>query len=279
MTQSAPQRLEGRPPFWRDLNVFIAAFAAIAFIAGFAVFVPLSLVLKLVLPARQAELVALPLGYALVAAGLAWRWWQRGLSPRQRNPERERRFQVGHVLLAVFNVTMVAMFLGSSLGAYSLLPRLPQAAGIVVALMSLAPMGVLAGLVMVWSARGTAPAFADTLPVAPGGPRQVPSAQWPAESTPAGRAPSLLVVLAGLVVSSLVLLMAGVFGAIAFSNQQEVYSGIVLPIVFGMYVLYVAIASWLFSKRRGAANWVAWAPVILVIVTSTGSQVIAMLIG
>lgn len=125
MPQAAPQRTEGKPPFWRDLNIFFAAFAAIVFIAGFAVFVPLSLVLKLVLPSRQAELVALPLGYALVAAGLGWRWRQHGLSPRQRTPAGEWRFQAGHVLLAVFNVMTVALFVGTSLGAYSLLPRLP----------------------------------------------------------------------------------------------------------------------------------------------------------
>lgn len=145
--------------------------------------------------------------------------------------------------------------------------------------MSLAPLGVLVGLVMVLSARGTDPAFADTLPAAPGGPPHAPSAKRPAESTRTGSAPSLLVVLAGLVVSSLVLFMAGVFGALAFANDQKLFSGIVLPIAFGLYVLYVAIALWLFTRRSGAAHWVAWAPVILVIVTSTGAQVIAMLIG
>ncbi len=279
MTQATPHGPEGKPPFWRDLNVFVAAFAAIAFVAGFAVFVPLSIVLKLVLPAREAELIALPLGYILVAAGLAWRWRTHGLSPRHRVPARERRFQVGHVLLAVFNVTMVAMFLGTWLGAHSLLPRLPAAAGIVVALMSLAPIGVFAGLVMVWSARGTPPAFPDTVPAALGEQGQAPPANWQPEPTPAERAPSIAGVLVGVVVSSLMLFMAGVFGAIAFTNKQDVFFNIVIPIAVGVYVLYLITVFRLFYNGRGAANWVAWAPVIVVFAMSTVGPMIGMLIG
>ncbi len=278
MEQAAPQRAPSLALPWRDLNVFVASFAAIVSLAGFAIFVPLSLVLKLVLPSRQAELLAWPLGYGLVAVFLCWRWWKHGLSPRQLNPARAGRFRVGHVLLAVFNVTMAVMFLGASLGAYSLLPRMPSAAGMVVGLVSLAPIGVLVGLVMVLSARGTDPAFADTLPVAPGGPQAAPTAKWPVEPAPAGSAPSLLVVLSGLVVSSLVLFMAGVFGALAFANDQKLFSNVVLPIAFGVYVLYVSIALWLLTRRRGAANWVAWTPMILVIMTTTLGPLIAMLV-
>jgi hypothetical protein len=240
------------------------------------VFVPLSLVMKLVLPSHQAELLAWPLGYALVAAGLGWRWWKHGLSPRQLDPARRTRFHLGHVLLAVFNILILAMFLGPWLGIYSMLPRMPGAARMIFALVALAPMGVLLGLVMVWSARGTAPAFADTLPEWAQGPRQVPSAQWPPKPARAGSAPSLLVVLAGLVVSSLMLFMVWIFGALAFANDQKVFSNVVLPIAAGVYAVYVIAAFGLLAKRKGAASWVAWAPVILVTVIAPLGQVIAM---
>ena len=177
MMKAAQQEPDGKSPFWPDLNVFVAASAMLGYLAGLVVFLPLSLLLKLVLPAREAEIFGWPLAYALVAAGLGWLWWKHGLSPRQLNPALARRFKVGHVLLAVFNITMVAMFLGTVRSVYTLLPHMPAAAGIAYTLMYLAPMGVLAAVVMVWSARETAPADADplpTTPAAPTAPRQTP---------------------------------------------------------------------------------------------------------
>ncbi len=278
MTQGTPQKVPRLLPFWRDLNVFIAAFAAVTSFAGFALFVPVSLVMKLILPARQAELLAWPVGYGLVAVFLCWRWWKHGLSPRQLNPARQTRFRLGHALLAFFNVTKVAMFLGASLGIYSLLSRMPDAARMIFGLTSLAPMGLLAGLVMVLSARGAAPTFADTLPGAQDGVRNTPSAKWPPAPDPSGSAPSTLIVLAGLIVSSLMMYMPWMFAAFSFASQKEFFSNVVLPIAAGVYAAYVITAFALLAMRHGSATWVAWAPVIFVTVAAPLWQVVAMLI-
>jgi hypothetical protein len=264
ITQDAPQKPKpSLLPLWRDLNVFVAAFAVIISLGSFAVFVPLSIVLKLGLPSRQAELLAWPLGYVLVTAFLCWRWWKHRLSPRQIDRARQTRFFLGHVLLAFFNVGMVGMFLVPWLIGSSLLPPMPAVARMSMALMSLAPMGLIAGLVMVLSARGTAPAFANTLPAGVAVPRQTPSANWPPKSPGAGSAPSVIVVGAGLVISSLVLYMAGVFGALAFAGRTELLN-VVGPVAAAVYVVYVMTAAGLLFKRKGAANMVAWAPIILV---------------
>lgn len=125
------------PLFWRNLNVFIAAFTLIVSLAGFVIFVPVSLLAKLVLPSGQAEAFAYPLGYALVALALIYWWSKKGLSPRQRDPAREWRFRWGHVLLAVCNVGILAVFGLSALGSY--LPRMPAAAALLLVLVGMAP--------------------------------------------------------------------------------------------------------------------------------------------
>jgi hypothetical protein len=259
--------------FWCDLNVFVAAFWAIAFLAGFVILIPLSLLLKLVPAARHAEMLAYPLGYGLVAAGLGLRWWKNGLSPRQVEPARQTRFRVGHVLLAVFNVTTVTMFLGNALGLYSLLSH---AGGLVYALTSFAPIGVLAGLVLVWGARGTVPAFADTLRPAEVSARQTPSAKWPPEPVHAGSAPSFLLVLAGLLATGFLVFVAAVFAGIGFTGNQKFYSGTVLPITGGVYAVYAITAFVLLAKRSGTAKWVAWSPIILITVIAPAWRAITL---
>lgn len=280
MAQAGPQWRDAKPAFLRDLNVFSAAFIALVSFASFAIFIPLSIVLKLVLPSRQAELLAWPLGYGLVAVFLCWRWWKHGLSPRQVDPSRQTRFRLGRGLIAFFNVAMAAMYARASFGAYSLLPAMPAMpaiAGVVIALTSAAPMGLLAGLYMVLSARGTGPAFADTSPAAADSVRQTPSAKWPPERTPAGLPPSVMLVMAGLVATSLVLYMAGVFGFLAFTREPKLYTNTVLPIVGGVYAVYVITALVLLVKRVHAANWVAWAPVTLFVVVLPLIQWIVLL--
>jgi hypothetical protein len=225
----------------------------------------LQILMGLVLPARQAELAGLTLSYGLVGLGLGYWWRKRGLSPRQRAPVRERRFQMGHVLLALFNVAVVAMFLVSSLETFSLMSRVPAALGVLAALKAIAPAGLLAGLAMVWSSRGTAPAFTDTVPATPATPA----------SAPAGRAPSFLGVVAGLIVSSFVLYMATIFTALAFHGSTRIFAGVVLPVMSLMCVLYVAAALSLSSKRSRFATWVAWTPVMGVFV----AQVVTWVVG
>ena len=202
------------PLVWRDLNVLIAAFAAMASLGSFIMVVPVSLLLKLVVPAQQAELIAYPLGYAMMVLGLIYWWCKHGLSPRQRNPARERRFRWGHGLLAIFNTTLLLMlFVATSIGHFSWLPRVPAVAGVFVLLMGLAPMGVIVGLAMVLSARGSAPEFADTSPWAQGEPMSPQTAKlsprkpWDKQidkpPLPSGT-PSVILVVAGLAIAALV---------------------------------------------------------------------------
>lgn len=275
------------PSVWRDLNVFIAAFVAMANLGSFIVVLPVSLLLKLVVPAQRAELIAYPLGYAMMALGLIYWWWKHGLSPRLRNPARERRFRWGHVLLGIFNTTLLLMlFVVSSLGRLSWLPHVPAVAGVFVSLMGLAPMGVIVGLAMVLSARGTAPEFTDTLPLAQGEPMRVqtvklsPPKPWdkPIDKPPMpSGTPSAVLVVAGLLVSSPMLYMATIFGALGFQGNTSLFTGTVLPILIAMYVLYASTGIFLLTRRRASAVWVAWAPVGLFAVGLPALQVIMML--
>jgi hypothetical protein len=277
-----------KPSFWRDLNVFVAAFVAMTSLGSFILVVPLSLLVKLVVPARQAELLAYPLGYALLALGLIYWWWKHGLSPRERNPARESRFRWGHVLLAVFNVALLAMFIPSLLGSFSMLPRMPAVAGFIVPLITLAPMGVIAGLFMVWSSRGKTPEFADTLPGAQSDLRNAQTGKLPSgshlEKQPAGAvkpsiAPSAAAVVVGLVVSSLMLFVATVFASLGFQGNTSRFTGLVLPILFVIYVFWASVAISLLTKRRSSAIWVAWGPVGLFTVGLPVLQVVMMLLG
>lgn len=277
-----------KPSVWRDLNVFVAAFVAITSVGSFILVVPWSLLLKLVAPARQAELIAYPLGHAMLAAGLIYWWWKHGLSPRERNPAREKRFRWGHVLLAVFNVALLAILIPSLLGSFSMLPRMPAVANMIVPLITLAPMGVIAGLWMVWSSRGKMPEFADTSPDAHGDPQKAQMAKWPAGSrlekqpTNAAKpsiAPSAAAVVVGLIASSLMLFVAGVFASLGFQGNTSRFTGVVLPILFVIYVFWASIAVFLLTRRRSSAIWVAWGPVGLFTVGLPVLQVIMMMLG
>lgn len=262
-----------KPALWRDLNVFVAAFGVMASVGGMLVFVPLSLLVKAVLPSRQAEMLAFSLGYVLIALVLAGWWWKHGLSPRLRDPARERRFQWGHGLLAVFNITLVTMFVLPLVGGLSWLPRVPGVGAMVLVMASLAPMGMLAGLAMVWSSRGSPAVFAETLPGAQPGSRSRSSAGWSALAPKPPRL-FLIVVLIGLMASSMVLYIATVFGSLGFQGNSARFTNVVLPIVGGCYVLYLTAVIFLFLKRRTASVWVAWAPFLIVVVLGPSLQVL-----
>ena len=111
-----------RPPVWRDLNIFVAALVIASSVGGMVIFAPLSMLMKMVLPARLAEILGYAFSHLLVAGLLAYWWWKHGLSPRERDPARERRFQWGHGLLAFFNITLLTMFLLPLWGGLSWLP-------------------------------------------------------------------------------------------------------------------------------------------------------------
>lgn len=261
---AAPQPPAGKPALWRDLNVFVAAFIGFASLGGFALFVPVGLVLKLVLPAQRAEQLAFPLGYVLLALVLAYFWWKHGLSPRYPDPRSQNSFRWGHRLLAMANVLMVGMFALTSLGRPGFMSKIGIAGNFVMLLLTLAPIATVAGLVLVWSSRNKTPAFADTLPAGQveGPTRGAPSAKWTPSTKPAS-GPSWLLVLFGLFVSSLMVYMGAVFAALGFQGNTEVYTGTVLPVVGFVYGVYTLTTIFLLFRRSSAANWFAWLPMIL----------------
>lgn len=273
--QAAPRTPGIKPPLWRDLNIFVAALVIASSVGGMVIFAPVSMLLKMALPARLAEMLGYVFSHLLVAGLLGYWWWKHGLSPRERNPARELRFQWGHGLLAFFNIALVAMYVLPLLGGLSWLPRLPRVGGLLVALVSLAPVGLLLGLALVWSSRGQPAAFADTVSGAPAGSRPRTSAGWSALAPPPPRV-SVLAVLFGLVSSSSILYIFGVFGFIAFagSDETEKFKNVVLPIVGGCYVLYVSVVIILFLKRRMSAVWVAWAPFLIVTILGPSLQLL-----
>ncbi|MES2771020.1 MAG: hypothetical protein V4623_03425 [Pseudomonadota bacterium] len=290
MTQQAEDQATTRasPSFWRDLNVFIAAFAGLASMGIFVIVVPLSLLAKLVVPDRQAELITYPLSYAVIASVLIYWWWKHGLSPRERNPARERRFRWGHIVLVVFNLSLLMMFVPALFGSIAVVPPMPAVASLLLPLITLAPMGVIAGLLMLWTSREKTPVFTETLPSEQGdwldkqrtklafGSRDGTKAIAPLQPS---SVPSTIVVVAGLIASSFMLFVATVFGSLAFQGNPARFTNVVLPILLVIYVLYGSTAVFLLTKRRGSAVWVAWAPVGLLVVGLPALQVILMLFG
>lgn len=279
MDQAIFQAPSTKLSLWRDINVFVAAFTVFASLGSFVVVIPVSLLAKLLLPSQQAELLAFPLAYALVALGLGYWWWKHGLSPCQRNPTRLGRFRWGHVLLAVFNLMMMIMLVPAYLGAGSLVPLMPAAARVFMGMIPLAPVALIAGLWMVLSARDTRPAFAATLPEAQLNPHQAQPTELRLESTLARRAPSAVAVALGLLVSSLLLYMAAIFAGLSFQSDVKRYTAIFLPILIIFFVFYMSTALWLLSKRNSSAVWVAWAPTVLFTVGLPVLQVLIALFG
>jgi hypothetical protein len=265
--------------FWPNLNVFITAFALMASMGMFVVVIPVTIVAKLVLPAREAELWAFPAAYVLIALGLAWYGWKFGLSPRERMPQREQRFRIGHGLLAFCNIAGLAMLVFAWLLPYvaahggALLSRpagsLPamQLAALAMVPFSIAPIVGIAGLVMVWTSRQREERFADT---------QVAGQAAKAGET-AGRTVPVVI---GLLASSAIVYIGLVFASLGFQGRTERFTGVVLPVAGVCFVLWVTTTLWLLGKSRGgAAVTVAWLPVLLVLVGAPAAQLLFALIA
>jgi len=268
--------------FWANLNVFLALLVLVAGVGAFFLYVPIALVAKLVLPPQKAELYALPAAYVLIAAGLGWKWWKAGLSPAKRNPEHERRFKSGHVLLAVANVFIVAAFVPAFL-APSLLAHMKflPAAPLAMMLPSVVPLLLIAGLVMVMTARAPATeeaAFADTVanPAQQTPPPARPRTQY-AQAQPKTQGGSWAVVIVGLGASSVLIFIGLVFASLSFQGRTERFTGVVLPVAGAVFILYVTSALWLAASGHArAAVGVAWAPAALMTLGLPLLQVVAM---
>lgn len=263
--------------FWRDLNVFVAASILIVALGGFLVFVPAALLMQLVLPAREAEIVAYPLGYALVAAGLGYWWWKRGLSPRVRDPLRERRFRWGHAMLAVVNLMLAALYGFAAAGGFNALLVQPEMRNVFVPILTMAPLALIAGLVMVWTSRASA-----ALATAPA-PLPVVDENGVVQPAPVAvavvRPPSSAVAIVGMIVSTFMVATVAVFLGAAFESDMRMFTQRVLPALGILYVLYLAAAILMLLKRRRAARWVAWGPVVLLMVGLPVVQLVVMGLG
>ncbi|MDP3760134.1 MAG: hypothetical protein Q8R01_06420 [Ramlibacter sp.] len=271
----------------RNLNVFIAAFVLGVAVGGWVLMVPTSLVLKLFIEPRRAEIVALPASYVVLAAILAWHWWRTGLSPKVRRPEREGSFRKGHALLLVSNLLAVggpaSSFLLPALLVHTKLPTLASA---IMAAYPLSMIAGIAGLIMVWSARpaadaaapADADAFADTVAQGPAA-----IARWPArpakKKEKASVASALPAVL-GMGASALLTFIFLVFASLGFQGRTKMFTGTVLPIAGVCFVFYVTTVIWLLgTARRSAATALAWSPVLLGVIGLPALQVIAMAVA
>jgi hypothetical protein len=265
------------PQFLADLNVFLAAWILFISIGAFVLVVPVNLLGKFILPVRQAELWAFPVAYTLAAAALAYWWRTRGLSPRQRYPGREWRFRTGHAMLIAFNASILLVFLWSRIG-FPVVSRPVGSPSLWASMSSLSPLLGLLGLVLVWGSRATQSDFEATVPSAVDQSGDRRSFRTPDDLASTSRAPSVIAVVLGLVASSTILYIAGVFASLAFQSDPKRFTGIVLPILGLLYVVYVAGSIALLQKRSSVAVLFAWAPLIALTVGLPVLQMILVVV-
>jgi hypothetical protein len=142
--------------FLPNFNVFIACFGLLAMFATGPIIILVSAVLT---PIRtgQGGLLAtymFPLAYALLALILLAFWFKTGLAPAKRLPERERRYQFGHWLVAITSIATAAAFafpfvLAHTSGKHNLV----MLAWLALPVYSFGFLIWAGGLYMIWSSR------------------------------------------------------------------------------------------------------------------------------
>lgn len=140
--------------FLRNLNVFVACLV----IGGMTIAGPVALIVSIALTPILGERIAsgymYPLAYLVMSGILAVAWWRTGLSPAERKPERERRFSIGHSMLALTNILAVAAIAGPLIMAkVSGNSNLAMLAWFALPVYALGFIAWPVGLFMVWSAR------------------------------------------------------------------------------------------------------------------------------
>jgi hypothetical protein len=140
--------------FLRNLNVFVACLVVAGMTVAGPVALLVSIALRPLLGERGSGTYMYPIGYLVIGAVLAFAWWKVGLSPAQRKPEREGRFNMGHGVLAFTNVLAVAAIAGPILLAkISGNSNLAMLAWLALPVYALGFIAWPTGLFMVWSAR------------------------------------------------------------------------------------------------------------------------------
>ncbi|MBI5279745.1 MAG: hypothetical protein HY854_25155 [Burkholderiales bacterium] len=267
--------------FWLDLNVFVAAFLLLAGLGIAFLYVPLALAGKLVMPAQRAEVLAMPAAYAVLAAMLAWAWWSAGgLSPAVREEGKERQFHIGHGLLFASNAA-TAMVFAPAIGGASLALSLQASAlsGVMTLLPTAATVAAIAGILLVHGSRRAPP----TLKASTGFAATQPVPDDDDDESGEGKAARVgltLGALAGLVASSVLIMIALVFAAIGMQYRAGQFTGFVVPVVAVTYIVYLAGSVWLaLNGRAAAALGLAWAPAVLMTLGLPLVQVVVMLAG
>lgn len=142
--------------FLPNFNVSIACFGLLAMFAAGPIIILVSAVLTPLRTGQGGVFAAylFPLAYALLALILLAFWFKAGLAPAKLLPERERRYQFGHWLVAITSIATAAAFafpfvLAHTSGKHNLvmlaLPALP--------VYSFGFLIWAEGLYMIWSSR------------------------------------------------------------------------------------------------------------------------------
>ena len=148
--------------FFGSLNVLLAASALLTLTVGWMLYLPLMFVLMPIFNAmRISAIVSAGLQQLLVpvviGAFLAYRWMRRGsLEPELGGPSKPRRYRLGHALLAMFNLILIALFVSALAGMrFDEVYDSVGNAGVALFIYAL-PVGILLGVggaAALWSSR------------------------------------------------------------------------------------------------------------------------------
>lgn len=140
--------------FIRNLNVFIACLVIAGMTIAGPVALLISVALRPILGERMAGGYMYPVAYLALGTLLAIAWWNTGLSPAERRPEREGRFKIGHGVIALTNILAVAAVAGPLLLAkVSGNTNFAMLAWFALPVYALGFIAWPVGLFMVWSSR------------------------------------------------------------------------------------------------------------------------------
>jgi hypothetical protein len=142
-----------RTGFWRDLNCYLPILAITGGALSGMVGALVAVLLAITIPSAR-PVIASVLSGAIVAVALVFLWKPLRLSAKEARPERESRFRIGHLLLAIANIAIVVSWCGPILVSF-LTGNPNYNYGLFLAAIVLFPAGFMwiAGLIMVYSSR------------------------------------------------------------------------------------------------------------------------------
>jgi hypothetical protein len=138
-----------------NLNVFIACFILLAMFAAGPIIMIVSLLLAPVGQYFKGHAGFMyPVAHFSLTLPLIFFWWKTGLSPTSRNPERQRRYLIGHWMVGITNLmTTVALTLPFLLAHFSGNSNLVMLAWIAFPVYAFGFLFFGIGLFLIWSSR------------------------------------------------------------------------------------------------------------------------------